>query len=476
MARKYGTLDEYLNNYKNMSFSDADIALGRDNLDVFGKIVDGKEMWLNATDDTGRTSANQYTENIRKAYGNYAGGVDGTKGQYKAPKPTFDTSNKFDKDDYYNDLTSAYDKKAPTYNSNYSDQIDELLNSIVNKKDFDYDMNADPLYQQYKDQYVREGDRAMRDTAGNAAALTGGFGSTYGVGAASQANDYYLSQLNDKVPQLEQNAYGKYRDDVNDQYNQLGAVQGEEQRQYQQYLDDLGQWNNDRSYYTGMMQEAQGQQNFYDNMDYNKYLTDLGQWNTDTDRTTNNDRYKDQMEQQGWENRFSWKQFEEQNNQREKENAYNFMDYEKLKELGYDTGKLDDQYAMARNELLNDIKGSKSTSSGGSSRNSSGGSSGGSSSAKPRISVTEVNKSIEEGRLTEGVLSAYEYYYGEPYFEEQNTESEFEPFATGHSVRDENFVKGYGFLSNGKIASLMDEGVLETYEDDDGKLKYKVKR
>jgi hypothetical protein len=102
----------------------------------------------------------------------------------------------------------------------------------------------------------------MRDSAAQTAALTGGYGSTYGAIAAQQGYDNYLAQLNDRVPQLEQQAYGKYVDNLADMYNQLGAYQSEENRLYGQYLDSLNQYNTDRDYAFNSMQAAIGQNNY----------------------------------------------------------------------------------------------------------------------------------------------------------------------------------------------------------------------
>ena len=53
------------------------------------------------------------------------------------------------------------------YESQYGAQIDSLLEQIQNRKAFAYDFNADPLYQQYKNQYTKLGS----DAAANAAAF-----------------------------------------------------------------------------------------------------------------------------------------------------------------------------------------------------------------------------------------------------------------------------------------------------------------
>ena len=122
------------------------------------------------------------------------------------------------------------------YVSKYGANIENLLNQIQNRK-FSYDMNADPLYQQYKDQYVRGGNMASRDAAAAAASLTGGYGSSYATTAASQAYDNYLAGLNDKALDLYGAAVDRYNAETADLYNQLGAYNDLEQQNYGQWQD-----------------------------------------------------------------------------------------------------------------------------------------------------------------------------------------------------------------------------------------------
>ena len=89
---------------------------------------------------------------------------------------------------------------------------DEALQEYLNREDFRYDLNADALYRQYKDRYMELGKAAMADTMGQAAALTGGYGSSYAQNVGQQAYNRYLQQLGDVVPELYQLAYDRYRD------------------------------------------------------------------------------------------------------------------------------------------------------------------------------------------------------------------------------------------------------------------------
>lgn len=49
--------------------------------------------------------------------------------------------------------------KPESYNSKYSQEIESVLNSILNREKFSYNINADPLYNQYREQYVNNGKK-----------------------------------------------------------------------------------------------------------------------------------------------------------------------------------------------------------------------------------------------------------------------------------------------------------------------------
>ena len=89
----------------------------------------------------------------------------------------------------------------------------DVLNQWMNRQPFQYDVNNDALYQQYKDRYMRAGQMAMKDTIGQASALTGGYGNSYATAAGNLAYNEYLAKLNDKVPELYQMAYEQYQDE-----------------------------------------------------------------------------------------------------------------------------------------------------------------------------------------------------------------------------------------------------------------------
>jgi len=258
------TLDELLKENPNLVFSQADLDMGRDQPGMLEKIAYGKTNWGKAETKEDKDYWNKWTNMQRMQNGGYDGGSDGMQGkytpQYHRPAPAAENDNVMALYEKFNNLYGK--QNAPTWTPQYQEQISQILGDITGRDPFEYKMTEDPLYQQYRDQYIREGQRAMRDSAAQSAALTGGYGSTYGAIAAQQGYDNYLAQLNDRVPQLEQQAYGKYVDNLADMYNQLGAYQSEENRLYGQYMDALGQFNTDRNFAFNAMQAAMDQNNY----------------------------------------------------------------------------------------------------------------------------------------------------------------------------------------------------------------------
>ena len=95
------------------------------------------------------------------------------------------------------------------------DQLDldrelDALYAAISGRRFSYDPYSDPLYRSYAARYVQNGRMAMRDTMGQAAALTGGYASSYGQAVGQQQYDEYLRALSEAMPELYQMAYQRY--------------------------------------------------------------------------------------------------------------------------------------------------------------------------------------------------------------------------------------------------------------------------
>lgn len=284
-------------------FSDADLSLAQRNPDAGMSLLSYKRDWHSATSDADRQLANLGAEGIRRSYGSYNGGGDGgnyyleplSPNMFEYPDaPSFSGgTNAGTIQDLYDDMLNYGDFEygsAPEYTNRWDDTITGLIDEILNRPDFSYDPNTDPLYSQYRKAYLREGDRATADALGAAAAASGGLPSSYAQTAAGQAGNYYAAQLTDKIPELWQLAYDKYLNDYNMMLSDLGVVQGQEDTDFDRYLTELNQFNTDRDFaygswldrYNMLSNNLQTGMNL-DSQEFDRYLAALQQYNTDRD-------------------------------------------------------------------------------------------------------------------------------------------------------------------------------------------------
>lgn len=168
-------------------------------------------------------------------------------------------------------LNQVQSRRPGEYQSQWDGELTELYNRIANRKPFSYDLGTDPVYQQYREQYQRQGRLAMQDTMGQAAALTGGYGSTYGEQVGQQAYNAYLQNLNDIVPDLYNSAYNRYRDEGTDLYNQYGLLSDRENQAYSRYRDTVN------DYYSDLSDARSAYDSAY-SRDYNQWSDQLSYW------------------------------------------------------------------------------------------------------------------------------------------------------------------------------------------------------
>lgn len=168
--------------------------------------------------------------------------------------------------------------KPAAYTSQWQGQIDSKANDILNRKEFNYDVNSDALYNQYKDRYVNLGRQAMMDTMGQAAALTGGYGNSYAQIAGQQAYQGYMQGLTDKIPELYQLALDRYNQQGQQLYDQYGLLNSQEQNAYNQWLNNYNQWLTERDYNANRYDTERG----YDYGVHRDNVSDT-QWQTQFD-------------------------------------------------------------------------------------------------------------------------------------------------------------------------------------------------
>ena len=177
-------------------------------------------------------------------------------------------------------LNSYIEANQPNaYDAKWNTQLDSIMNQILNREKFTYDMNSDAIYNQYKDIYQQQADMANKEAQAQAAALTGGYSSSYGQMLGQQAYGAEMQKLNNIVPDLYQNALNQYLAEGDELYNQLGTVASMEAQDYARYQNELNNYYANRDYLTNRA-DIESQRS------YNEWLNNQsqGNWQAEFDR------------------------------------------------------------------------------------------------------------------------------------------------------------------------------------------------
>ena len=161
-------------------------------------------------------------------------------------------------------LKTLQSQKPGDYSGKYTRQAEALLGQIISRKPFSYDANSDPLYQIYKDRYIMGGQRAMENAMGQAAQLTGGYGNTYAQTVGQQQYQQYMEGLNDKVPELAQQAYTRYQGEGDRLRQSYQLLQSADDAAYGRWADGYNRWSNET-------QQAQSAYESAYDRDYSRY-------------------------------------------------------------------------------------------------------------------------------------------------------------------------------------------------------------
>lgn len=257
-------------------FSQADLETAKKYPEFGLSILSLKRDYHDAATDEQKLLANEAANQLRSSYGNYMGGSDGGS-YYSQGKIPGQIDAILDQINNYGSFT--FDQEAPVYDNQYAEQQQALLDAILNREDFSWSKETDPQWSSYKKSYLREGDRATANALAQASAASGGRASTAAITAATQAGDYYATQLNDIIPTLYQQAYDRYLNEYSMMLQDLGAVNTQEQLDYAKYLDQLTQYNTDRNFaydtYLGDFNILQGQLSSLqgqDGVDYGRFM------------------------------------------------------------------------------------------------------------------------------------------------------------------------------------------------------------
>ena len=140
----------------------------------------------------------------------------------------------------YRDSVAAMQPEG--YTSGFEARLQELYDQIAGRKAFSYDPEEDEMYKRYAKLYAAQGAAAMEDTMGQAAALTGGYGSSYAQAVGQQAYDRYLGELAALVPELRQAALAEYTQEGKALTDRYGLLRQQESAAYDRWQDTVAQW------------------------------------------------------------------------------------------------------------------------------------------------------------------------------------------------------------------------------------------
>ena len=157
---------------------------------------------------------------------------------------------------YLNQLSSG---KTP-----YTDKLNGLIDDYSKRDPFSYNPDEDSLFQNALASAMRNGQTAMQDTMGQAAALTGGYGSSYATTAANNVYNQYINEAYDNLPQYYQMAMQAYGLEDERLLNEIGLVQQQDAKEYERLYNT---WNANNQTANDLYSK-----------EYNEYLGTLNQY------------------------------------------------------------------------------------------------------------------------------------------------------------------------------------------------------
>lgn len=260
--------------------------------------VVGNKTWGSLTKKTTTVSASKPSESITTV------NTSSKRPEYEKSQAVKDAENK---------LTQWEKNKPDEYKGKYDTQIESLVNEILSRDDFSYDMQSDPLYQQYRQLYAENGQKAMRDTVGQASALTGGYTNSYAVTAGNQAYAEYLDQLNDIALELRDRAYEMYSDEGDRLVEDVTLLRGLDGDDYDKYLDTLQQYYSDGDYLLKRLSEMS-------DAEFDAFLSQVDAW--EDDRDFNFKKLQDELDRQEFEAELAFKKSEAERKQANEDRDY----------------------------------------------------------------------------------------------------------------------------------------------------------
>ena len=154
------------------------------------------------------------------------------------------------------------------YQSNYTDRINEALDSMGAASNAGYDVGTDSdLYRQYRAGAQANARAAAENAAAGAAALSGGYGSSYADSVAQQGYQQAMAKVDDGLAGLRDKALTMYQLKQNGLSGLLSALQNQDSLEAAEHQGAVANAQDWRDYKKSRAdQAAQEKQNFWDNL------------------------------------------------------------------------------------------------------------------------------------------------------------------------------------------------------------------
>ena len=154
------------------------------------------------------------------------------------------------------------------YQSNYTDRINEALDSMGAASNAGYDVGTDSeLYRQYRAGAQANARAAAENAAAGAAALSGGYGSSYANSVAQQGYQQAMANVDSGLAGLRDKALILYQLKQNGLSGLLSALQNQDSLEAAEHQGAVANAQDWRDYKKSRAdQAAQEKQNFWDNL------------------------------------------------------------------------------------------------------------------------------------------------------------------------------------------------------------------
>ena len=154
------------------------------------------------------------------------------------------------------------------YQSNYTDRINETLDSMGAASNAGYDVGTDSkLYRQYRAGAQANARAAAENAAAGAAALSGGYGSSYANSVAQQGYQQAMANVDSGLAGLRDKALTMYQLKQNGLSGLLSALQNQDSLEAAEHQGAVANAQDWRDYKKSRAdQAAQEKQNFWDNL------------------------------------------------------------------------------------------------------------------------------------------------------------------------------------------------------------------